>query len=464
MKNIKTIITVAAMAITATTASAQNNESGYFVEGNIYRHDLNPAFGNEKNYIAMPVLGNINTNMAGNIGIQDILFNKNGKTTTFLNPLVSKSEFLDGISDNNNIYEDFHMQILGAGFKGFGGYNTVEINVREIAGVQLPGSLLELAKTGLQNKSYDISGLDVSARAWAEIALGHSRQLNDKWRVGAKFKILLGGAAADAKFNNANITLGENGYTANIDGQVDASVKGLSYKMETKSDLKTNDNGNIVAAPDRKYVNDVDVDGTGLNGFGIAFDLGAEYKIDDNWTVSAALRDLGFISWSENHVATSGTNVNTADYVFNTDDDAQNSFDNTMDALVDDFAKVYQLQDQGKNSRTTGIGATMEFAGSYKCNFYDKLTFGLLNTTRLMGAHSWTNFRLSANVAPCKIFSASGTFAVGTYGASLGGVLNLHVTGFNLFLASDHIIGKMAKQGVPLSSNGSVAMGINFPF
>ena len=35
-----------------------------------------------------------------------------------------------------------------------------------------------------------------------------------------------------------------------------------------------------------EHVDDVDVDGFGLNGFGVALDLGAEYKINDDWRVS----------------------------------------------------------------------------------------------------------------------------------------------------------------------------------
>lgn len=53
---------------------------------------------------------------------------------------------------------------------------------------------------------------------------------------------------------------------------------------------------------------------------------------------------------------------------------------------------------------------------------------------------------------------------VGTFGASFGWVANLHLTGFNFFLGMDRVPGKLCKQGVPLSSNAQVTMGINFPF
>ena len=42
--------------------------------------------------------------------------------------------------------------------------------------------------------------------------------------------------------------------------------------------------------------------------------------------------------------------------------------------------------------------------------------------------------------------------------------MNVNVTGFNMFVGMDHFMGKLTKQGLPLSSNASVNMGINIPF
>ena len=110
------------------------------------------------------------------------------------------------------------------------------------------------------------------------------------------------------------------------------------------------------------------------------------------------------------------------------------------------------------------MAATMNIGGEYVFPYYRKLTFGLLNTTRINGKYTWTNFRLSANVAPAKWFSAGVNFGIGTFGPSFGWVLNVHPKGFNLFLGMDHTLGKLSKQGVPLSSNAELSMGLNFPF
>ena len=80
---------IPAMLAMPIVAMAQNTNSGYFVEEYTYRHQLNPAFGNENEYVSLPALGNFNVALNGNLNLTDVLYNVNGKTTTFLNPMVS---------------------------------------------------------------------------------------------------------------------------------------------------------------------------------------------------------------------------------------------------------------------------------------------------------------------------------------------------------------------------------------
>ena len=460
MKKKSLYIGIALFSASTLMTQAQNLSSGYFNDGYIYRHEMNPAFDADRNYISLPGLGNLNISLRTNLGIKDVLFNRNGKTVTFMNKAVTANEFLKNVNDKNRIGLDSKIQILGAGFKGFGGYNTISINIRENIGINLPGSLLRLAKEGPANKTYDISNFKAHADAYAEIALGHSRSINDQWRVGGKLKFLLGGANVDAEFKKAQLELAEEGYTAQVDAEVQASIKGLQYQTETTM-RGPNDNH------PHTYVNDLDVDNTGLNGFGLAVDLGAEFKLNDEWAFSASLLDLGFINWNNNMVAsTNGLRTfNTDDYIFNTDDNADNSFDNEIDNLTEGLANLYELQDMGdKGSRSRMLGATLNLGAEYTLPVYNKLKFGIMNTTRIMGAYSWTDFRLSANIAPCKIFSASANISEGTYGFGFGWMLDFHPKGFGFFLGMDHCITSLAKQGVPLTHQADFSMGINIPF
>lgn len=116
------------------------------------------------------------------------------------------------------------------------------------------------------------------------------------------------------------------------------------------------------------------------------------------------------------------------------------------------------------NSRSKMLGATLNFGVDYEFPLYRRLNFGLLNSTRVNGCYSWTQFRLSADVNPINFLSVGVNGAVGTYGVAFGWMLNIHTTGFNLFAGMDHTVGKLSKQFIPLNSNNSFNLGINFPF
>lgn len=461
MKNyINKLLAVGVIASTSLGLFAQNTRSGYFVEDYTFRYQMNPAYGNSKRFVSMPGLGNVNVGMQGTLGVSDVLYNVDGKTTTFLNPGVSAQEVMDNIGDGGKMGVAVNIPVLAAGFHAFKGYNTVTIGVRSDVNVKLPGEIFSLMKNGISNQTYNIGGLKANANLYAEIALNHSHQITEDLRVGGTFKFLLGGGNVVADMREATLELGENDWRVTTDADVNASVKGWQYKTKTKT-LKN-------STEERTYVNGVDIDGTGLNGFGIGVDLGAIYKTPvEGLTVSASVNDLGFISWNNNVLASTGgkRTFNTDRYTFNFDDDADNSFKNEWDIIQDDLTNLYEVSDMGdQGGRTTALNATMNIGVEYALPSYKNLTFGLLNTTRFAGDFTWTDFRLSANVAPCKIFSGGVNLGVGTYGVSFGFLANLHMTGFNLFVGMDRVPGKLAKQGVPLNSNMAVNLGLNFPF
>ena len=465
MERLATYMMTAAMTLCGTAVTAQTMNSAYFTGDYKYRHDLNPAYGNEQNYISWPALGNLNVSTHGNFGYGDVVMNNpmfgkgsDKKMTTFLNPYISSSDALSGFSKGNNrISGNVDITILSAGFKAFGGYNTIELGARTSFGMSLPYELFEFAKnTG--NKSYDIGDVTANATAFAQLAFGHSHQIGDKLRIGAKVKFLFGGARADLKMENLKADLtADDKWTVTGKATANVSMKGFTY-LESEEEYNDPQRGTY------RKVDDVDIDGAGLGGFGMAFDLGGIYKINRDWTVSAAVVDLGFINWSNNMQATN----RSQSFIFNgfhdtaVKSDHTNSLDNQADKYGDQIADFANLSDEGdQGSRSTGFGATVNVGCEYTLPVYRKLTFGLLSSTRINGDHTWTEGRLSANVAPLKWLDGGINFAVNSYTASMGWVLNIHPKGQNFFIGMDHMLGKTSKEFIPLSSNASVCVGFN---
>ncbi len=449
----------AIMSVAALTASAQSTNSGYFLDNYTFRHQMNPAMANDFNFVSFPGLSNVNVAMRGSLNLSSVLYNVDGRTCLFTNPNIPVDEVMKNIDDRNKIGANIKLTLLAGGFKAWGGYNTVSVNAVANVNASVPGAFFSLAKEGVANKTYDIKDMRANAMGYTELAFGHSRDIKQVpgLRVGANLKFLIGIANFDAYFNEARLTLGEDSWHAETNADIYANVGGFEYEHKYSEENQ------------REYVSGANLDGDGSvgpNGFGMALDLGATYQWRD-FTFSAAVLDLGFISFSKTrHASTNGTRtLDTSAYTFNANSDADNSFENEWDRLKTNLDDLYQLTDNGEiGSRSRALGATLNLGAEYPLPYYKQLKFGLLNSTRIYGQYSWTEFRFSANVNPVKCFSANANFAVGSYGCAFGWLLNFNTTGFNMFLGMDRTLGKVTKQFVPLSSNASVNVGINIPF
>ncbi len=442
------------MAFAGLGAAAQYTYSGYFIENYLPRHQMNPAFAPDstfKGYAPFPVLSNINIAARGNLHVSSLYFNRGGKTVFFTNPEVSATEAMKGFHDTNRLGLHLKLDILSAGFKAFGGFNTVGVNVVSDTEIGMPKSFFSLAKEGISNEDYDIKNMRFNSSNYVELALNHSRDLS-KWvpglRVGATVKFLLGIADVDAYFNRANLVLGDNEWQVKADADIYGSGCGIKFKSRYDDRLH------------RDYFDGLDFDGFKLGGFGLGFDLGAQYKWRD-FTFSAAILDLGFISWSNTQYATTG-----GDKTFTTDAyTLEVGNDKSWDDMLDGLEELYKLENRGDiGADARALKATLNFGVAYEFPYYRKLVFGLVNSTRFNGNFTCTQFRLSANVTPAKCIGLSANLEMGTYGVGFGWLANLSVKGFNLFLGMDHTLGKLSSDGYPLNSNAAVNFGINFPF
>ncbi len=470
MDIIKKLVPVAAVALLPSTMTYAQPalRSAYFLEGYLYRHQMNPALAGERNYVSFPGLGNLSVGAASNVGVSNFIYKTPGGPTTFMNECVGADDFLGGLHSKNRVNADVGETVLSAGFFALGGYNTVDINVRSSTSVNLPGELFAFMKNGMSGSqtSYDVGDLGVSSTNYAEIALGHSHKINDRLNVGATVKILLGLGQATAWMKDMKVRMSGDEWMIQSRGEFSTSVSGLGIptKQEVGKEFDpAKGEGDLVSWGDVSY------DKFGINGGGLAFDLGATYRVMDGLELSAAITDLGFVRWS------SATRGSTADseWSFRGFDnialsgDGDNKIGDQVDDLFDDledFVNFHRVE--GTSGRTTALAATLTIGALYTLPFYqERLKVGFLSTTRIHGAYTWSEGRFSANWMPCKVFDASVNYAISTFGSSFGWVLNVHPKGFNFFVGSDHQFFHITPQFVPVGkATASVSVGINFPF
>jgi len=450
------------LATVAMQTYAQEIHTGYFNDSFLYRHDLNPAFDNESDYISIPVVGNFNATMMGNFGYEELV-RKNPlypdrskkKMTSFMNPYLKNG--LSGFSSGDNkISGQMMTNIMSAGFKKWGGYNTIELNVRAFANASAPYQLFDFAANA-SNDRYEFGDISLDAQAFTELSVGHSRKIDDKLRVGAKAKLLVGMANASVSIENAVADLSDaNKWIISGDAKSQVSMSGFKYKSKTK---EYNDRPGTY-----EHVNDIDMGTPGVSGFGLAIDAGAAYQVNEELTVSAAIQDLGAILWTNNYLATNDAKSFVFDGFHDVDVNTESGevLDDKADRYADQLLDFANLRDKGDDgARITGIGATVNVGLQYVIPTYRDLRVGFLGSSRINGKYTWMEGRLSGNIAPVKWFEGSVSLAVNSYSFNTGFLANFHTKGFNFFIGMDQILGKMSKEFIPLNSNGNVSLGVN---
>ena len=213
MKAIRTLIIAVAGAAAIGATAQEAPRTAYFLDGYSYRHELNPAFGSDHNYISIPALGNIGIGAASNVGLNTFLYKtapgSKYDLTTFMSPTVDANTFLNKLGNYSRITTNVDFTILSAGFKAFKGYNTLTIGLRTDVGASIPKDLfrfMKLGQTGADTR-YSFKNLRLSADAMAEVALGHSREIIPGLNAGAKLKVLLGIAGVSANIDRMDIRM-----------------------------------------------------------------------------------------------------------------------------------------------------------------------------------------------------------------------------------------------------------------
>ena len=189
----------------------------------------------------------------------------------------------------------------------------------------------------------------MSSKAYVELALGHSRDINEQWRVGGKLKFLLGAYNVSAMVDEMEVKLTDEEWRIQGSGTMDLAMKGL--KVPTYAESKNPGDYEADKAQNINY-SDIELESPGLGGFGMAIDLGATYQFREDLQFSASLLDLGFISWGNNTHGAMSMDPWTFDGFENVPYDSNdesgnekpNSLENQIDNLTESLEDYFSFQ------------------------------------------------------------------------------------------------------------------------
>ena len=458
MKKIRNIVAAFLVIVCTQTSVAQTALSSYFMDGMLYNSKLNPAMKAERGYLSL-LLGNTSLGTKGNVGISNFLYPRGeNELATFMSGSVGTDEFLGGMPDYTRLGFKLDETLMAAGFRLFGGYFSLGLSLHSSATMSLPKGFFEFAKKGFQENSYSFSGLNVNTMNYAAATVGYSHNLFQGFRFGVNAKYLVGLGHADLFVDKLNVEMNEQHWMIESHARMQAA-------LFCETEVMVDENGVVNGADLALELDDL-MNIRTSNGF--AVDLGFVYDMDEfvpGLTLSASVIDLGYINWKYMMTGQSTDAKVEFDGFGEVDyNDVENVVTAEMEQLIDDASKMVEFNYGGIKEMKTALNATMYLGAEYNMPFYRPLSVGVLygQCFSPFDCSKWYEARGYVNLSPVKWFELSVNYGYGTYGTTLGWVLNFHPAGINLFVGSDYMITRVTPQYIPIDNmNAHVTLGLN---
>lgn len=476
---------------------AQFLRSSYLVENSHYRTQLNPSLMPTRGYINLPVIGSFHAHVgSGSLGYRDIIDILNNKSNFYSNP-----DFLNRLKDDNRLNMNVHTDLISGGWYRGDNFWSFNVSVRTDIGAKLTRSLftylneMDDPAESWRRSQYDIAGQELNINAYTELGMGYARAIDDRLSVGARVKLLFGIGNTELKMEQLKMRtnlpgdvridqLTNSEYLSGLDASEIAAIKdemsSYNSSLLVRSSLKNSFKGlNVIHDPADGLINDLDFDtgDLGIAGFGLGLDLGASYKITNDFTVSVSLLDLGFISWSKSSTEMAQSSIEEQslsgeNYVSGINpDDLQGSIqaiERNASRFRDDAELFIERVKGGKvlnykllglgmsdveQSRTTRLASTLAVGGEYRL-LDNSLGLGILSTTRFLLPKANTELTLSANYRPMDWLDVVLSYSfIQSAGKSFGLALRMGP----VFIGSDYMFfGNNTK-------NASLFAGVSIP-
>lgn len=455
---------VAAAAATSIAAFGQQNlRTAYFLDGYTYNYKMNPAMAPERAFFATPGMGNLGLGVESNLALSTFLYpTGNGNLTTFMNNSVSAEQFLDRLQVANRLNVSVNETLFATGYRIGKSFHTVDISLKADASAVLPKDLFAFVKTGSSAgaTSWDISRTGIRSNAIMEFAYGYSRPIADWIRVGARLKVLMGIARADVLVDDLNLKMDGQEWAVTAHGNAEVSGPIGFGTVEGTNEIDMGD----ITLPDIEAISEYLVNPS----LGVAVDLGATFDFLKYFTASVSVLDLGYVGWKSTTSAVMPGGKWSFDGFDNISFGEGGGIDDEFDQLGESLGNMLKMEITENNiTKSNSLAATVHVGLEARMPFYERLAFGLLGTQRMDGIYSWTEGRVSANLAATNWLSFAASYAVSDFGNSAGGVVNIHLPGLNLYAGLDSFLPLMnvTPQYIPIDSmNTNVTFGFNFTF
>ena len=430
----KRYIAILILMLMLPTMAMSQVRTSYFMEGSTFRTDMNPALAPTRGYINFPMLGGLSLGLNNNfLSIDNMFYPTKDGLVTFLHKSVDRGDFLKRLPRNNALDLSLSEQIIGFGAHTKRFFWSFGLNLRANADVNIPKEFFSLV-TDLGQGTYNMDKMHVGLNAYMEAYLGAAIPIKDIATVGFRVKGLFGFANLAFNVNNMGAVVSDDEVSARLSGELRGSCPMINTSLPVGQPVNMQElfNPNF-------SLNSIDFKQFG-NG-GIAVDLGAEVRlVDDHLRLSAAITDLGFISW--NRAATVTGKMGTSF--------AYKGYDFQKEEVIANYENFEFVNAGTPKSYLQRLNCSLNVGAEYAI-LRNRISFGVLSHTKFCQTFAYSELTASVNFKPLNWITAtlSHTFLNHNQPGIFGFALNLHPTGFNFFIGADFIDLKFGSATLP---------------
>ncbi|MFY9154138.1 MAG: DUF5723 family protein [Prolixibacteraceae bacterium] len=441
-KTINIIFAVCILVISdITLISAQESTTLQFMKGMPQSDLQNPALHNDssKVVIGLPGLSGAYFDFNSPFAVNDVIHKGTGMLADSL--VVDIDRFYNKLGNTNPVQQHMNLPLFYLGIRSKKSFYSLGVTFKEIAQFSFEKSLVAFIKDGNDpylGQNYNLGDLTVNSFGYSEIALGYSNEvIRNKLTIGAKVKALYGNFAAQTERMNV---------------KVETAADGSSLSLKT--DMKINLASPLTVEYDQdgyfSGMNSDNIEPTDVimqtDNFGLAFDLGAVYKVTPKLNLSASIIDIGKISFKnnvDNFTKSSSYNWSGIDFSNSIDKSGEN-YVNPSDIAEGELDKMESTfkpkkSDFSSNAFDVKIPTKIFIGGTYEIN--DKFNVGILDRLYKFGNTSTNSVTLSGNAFLGNFFSLTGSYSIiGNSNNNIGLGAAFRLGFMQLYLVSDNLL------------------------
>ena len=447
MNNMKRFLIILAIVFGSVATSVAQMRTAYFMEGSYFRTDMNAALAPTRGYIMLPAVGHLGVNFGDNyFSVNNLFYKKDGGIYSFMSDKVSADEFLSKLGNKGKISANLNTTILGFGAHTKNLFWSFGLGLRSNTEVTLSKDMFSVLKN-LSNGYYDLGDTHISNREYLEAALGFAIPIKEFMTFGFRVKGLVGLADLSMQVDKMYIDINQDYVKAELLGGIQGNSPLFNNGYTPGSPLSLD--GLMMTNPMGMLKN--------IKSWGLGLDFGFEFRLlEDHLRISVGVNDLGFIRW--NGISTINA-VGNANFLF------EGINLETSEAKLDAGFEATMAEPAG--SYLSRLSCSLNGGVEYNI-LKNHIAFGLLSHTEFCQNFTRTELTASVNFRIGRWLSTSfsHTFLNGNQPGVLGWALNIHPTGFHLFLGADFIDTRFAVyDGLPIPkmmTSANVYMGVGF--